>query len=129
MRYWGYEHCRRLKLTVGAINKCHQAYYTEKTEFTSDISTLGVGIETSTQNYKYTVPNTEEQLATEGLTKRNTKFTDTLNSYIGMVFLVDTGIFSTFRTIPCETTASGSGSLTRTYTACSQGGISNVASC
>ena len=35
------------------------------------ISTLGVGIETSTQNYKYTVPNTEEQLATEALTKRN----------------------------------------------------------
>ena len=59
------------KTYVGSINKGHQAYYTENTKFTDDISALGVGIETSTQNYKYTVPNTEEQLATEALTKRN----------------------------------------------------------
>jgi hypothetical protein len=46
-----------------------------------------------------------------------------------MVFLVDTGVSSTSRTIPCETTGPGAGSLAKTYTACSQGGISNVGSC
>ena len=96
------------KTYVGSINKGHQAYYTEKTEFTSDIAALGVGIETQTTNYKYTVAvdNTKNN---DALTTGDAINNDVLNSYYGMVYLEDTTSGGkTSRTILCETTSPGS---------------------
>jgi len=96
------------KTYVGSINKGHQAYYTENTEFTSDIAALGVGIETQTTNYQYTVAvnNTDNN---DALTTGDAINDDVLNSYYGMVFLADTTSGGkTSRTILCETTSPGS---------------------
>ncbi|HEY9704085.1 MAG TPA: type IV pilin-like G/H family protein, partial [Allocoleopsis sp.] len=38
---------------VGTLNKGQQAYYTEKSVFSSDIATLGTGIKTTTINFNY----------------------------------------------------------------------------
>ena len=98
------------KTYVGSINKGQQAYYTENTKFTSDIAALGVGIETETTNYKYTVDDTA--LATEAWTKGAAINSSVLNSYHGMVYLEDTTSGgSTSRTILCETKSPGSGTL------------------
>ena len=98
------------KTYVGSINKGHQAYYTENTEFTSDMSALGVGIETETTNYKYTVAvNTTNN---DALTTGDAINDDVLNSYYGMVYLEDTTSGGkTSRTILCETKSPGSGTL------------------
>jgi type II secretory pathway pseudopilin PulG len=109
------------KTYVGSINKGHQAYYTENTEFTSDINALGVGIQTSTKNYTYTVT-----AGADALTQGDTNFTDALNSYDGMVYLVSTEGASTSRTILCETTSPGKGGLATTHTDCSQGSMKAV---
>jgi type II secretion system protein G len=98
------------KTYVGSINKGHQAYYTENTEFTDDIAALGVGIETETTNYKYTVDGNSD-LDKEAWTKGTAINSDVLNSYHGMVFLVTTTGGSTSRTILCETKSPGSGTL------------------
>ena len=107
------------KTYVGSINKGQQAYYTEKTTFTNDIAALGVGIETQTTNYEYTVDDTK--LATEAWTKGTATNSDVLNSYHGMVFLVTTTGGSTSRTILCETKSPGKGSLKSGDTTCGDG--------
>jgi len=41
------------KNNVGAINRAQQAYFLEYQEFTTDLTQLGVGIKTQTDNYNY----------------------------------------------------------------------------
>jgi prepilin-type N-terminal cleavage/methylation domain-containing protein len=114
------------KTYVGSINKGQQAYYTEKTTFTTSIEALGVGIELETTNYTYSVDN-ETTIADEALTKGTAKTNDVLNSYHGMVYLVDTTSGGkTSRTILCETTSPGQGELESTHTDCSQGSMKAV---
>ena len=87
------------KTYVGSINKGHQAYYTENTKFTDDIDALGVGISTATTNYKYSVTT-----GTGALTQGAAVASGVLNSYAGVVYLVDTTSGGkTSRTILCET--------------------------
>ena len=45
------------KSYVGSMNRAQQAYYLEKNSFTSDVSILGLGIKTDTDNYAYTLDN------------------------------------------------------------------------
>lgn len=114
------------KTYVGSINKGHQAYYTENTEFTSDIAALGVGIETQTTNYKYTVV-ADNGNNNDAVTKGDTQNADVLNSYHGMVFLADTTSGGkTSRTILCETTAPGLGTLENGQRDCITKGMKSV---
>ena len=46
------------KSYTGSMNRAQQAYFLEKSQFTSDISLLGLGIKTSTENYNYTLAKT-----------------------------------------------------------------------
>ncbi len=86
------------KLYVGSIDKGQQAYYTEKTAFTSNVVDLGVGIKTQTANYTYS-----SALTTNGATATGTTlaaavtYTSTttagaaLKNYVGFVSLIPSG--------------------------------------
>ena len=43
------------KNNIGAINRAQQAYYLEYTTFTDNLTQLGVGLKTQTDNYQYTL--------------------------------------------------------------------------
>ena len=43
------------KSSVGALNRAQQAYYLEKSQFSSSIALLGLGITTTTENYVYSI--------------------------------------------------------------------------
>ena len=43
------------KSSVGALNRAQQAYYLEKSQFSSSIELLGLGITTTTENYVYNI--------------------------------------------------------------------------
>jgi type IV pilus assembly protein PilA len=43
------------KNNIGVMNRAHQAYFLEYQEFQTNVSQLGVGIKTQTQNYKYNI--------------------------------------------------------------------------
>ena len=43
------------KTYIGSMNRAQQAYYMENGEFTDAIPELGLGIQSSTDNYSYTV--------------------------------------------------------------------------
>ena len=101
------------KTYIGSINKGQQAYYTENTEFSSTIDALGVGIQTQTANYTYEVTAGSDALA-EG----DAIASGVLNSYDGVVYLVQTGGASTSRTILCETNSPGAGDLATGATDC-----------
>ena len=105
------------KTYVGSINKAHQAYFTEKSTFQTDIDVLGVGIVTQTLNYKYTIPTGS---ATEAITKGDTNFTTTLSSYGGLVYIVTSTSGATSRTALCETDKPGTSTVGSGNTDCSQ---------
>ena len=105
------------KTYVGSINKAHQAYFTEKTKFITDIDTLGVGIITQTLNYKYTVPTASGD---EAITVADTNFTTTLSSYGGVVYITTTTSGATSRTALCETDKPGTSTVGSGNTDCSQ---------
>ncbi|EDX74837.1 prepilin-type N-terminal cleavage/methylation domain protein [Coleofasciculus chthonoplastes PCC 7420] len=50
------------KQYVGSANRAEQAFYLEKSKFTSDWGNLGLGIATQTANYKYTVETADANL-------------------------------------------------------------------
>lgn len=93
------------KQYLASLNKGQQAYYTEKSTFTSEVPALGVGIKTQTTNYKYACT------APDGATAVNctaSAQSASLRSYLGYVYLVDVGgSESTSRSLLCQTTASG----------------------
>lgn len=57
------------KTYVGSLNKGQQAYFTEKSKFGTDISVLGVGINTETVNYEYTSGGDLTRSDSEGKSK------------------------------------------------------------
>ncbi len=70
------------KNNIGVMNRAHQAYFLEYQEFQTDISQLGVGIKTQTQNYQYNI----EQGGNEStVVNRGTAVKPALKSYIGIV--------------------------------------------
>jgi len=74
------------KQYCGALGRGQQAYYLEKTSFTTDLDILGVGIKTQTENYYYQV----EETANVGVSNEctpNTSKAATLKSYGNYVVL------------------------------------------
>jgi prepilin-type N-terminal cleavage/methylation domain-containing protein len=71
------------KQYVGSMNRQQQAYFLEKSRFTTGFGNLGLGIATETTNYTYRIEsaNTENQVVNVG----DTKNTSTLRSYLGGV--------------------------------------------
>ena len=73
------------KTYVGSMNRAQQAYYLENSEFTADIPQLGLGIASTTDNYKYSV---DSSTATSGgiTNKAETVATNaSVKAYIGGV--------------------------------------------
>ena len=80
------------KTYIGSINKSQQAFYTEKSRFTTDINETGVGVKTKTVNYEYKVT------ANNGGTTANvwtgsflTSDAGALKTYAGKVSLIAAG--------------------------------------
>ncbi len=81
------------KLYIGSIDKAQQAYYTEKTAFASNITDLGVGIQTKTTNYIYS-NSVGTGAGTSATTVAYTSLAtsgSTLKNYAGFVSLIPSG--------------------------------------
>jgi len=88
------------KQYISSINKGQQAYYAEKSQFSSTIEEIGLGIRRETTNYKYTIINVDES---KSIVTATAKIKD-LKSYTGAVFLVkDTDDTNTTKTAICVT--------------------------
>ncbi|MBW4692193.1 MAG: type IV pilin-like G/H family protein [Lyngbya sp. HA4199-MV5] len=70
------------KQYVGSMNRSQQAYYLEKSSFSSDVSLLGLGIKTDTNNYTYAIQGAAE---TAVANVSYPKFTNTLRAHTGGV--------------------------------------------
>jgi len=93
------------KQYVGSMNRAQQAYYLENSEFGSNVDVLGLGIQTQTTNYSYSValddPNTAvNQFGTPLATKK------ALRHYNGSVWLgtVTSTSEATTLAVLCEST-------------------------
>ena len=76
------------KTYVSTLNKGQQAYFTEKSKFATSINLLGVGVPTSTTNYKYETGRvTASAISDNYATSVGLSQTVALRSYIGMVQL------------------------------------------
>ncbi len=85
------------KLYIGSIDKAQQAYYTEKTSFTTNVVDLGVGIKTQTANYIYSSAlttngtNNGTTLAAAVAYTATTPAGAALKNYAGFVSLIPSG--------------------------------------
>jgi hypothetical protein len=71
------------KQYVAVLNRAQQAYYAEKSVFSTSVDALGIGIKTETTNYKYSVRATKKAAFSYGVSKDKS-----LRGYVGGVFLV-----------------------------------------
>jgi len=79
------------KQYVGSMNRQQQAYYLEKSAFTTEFSTLGLGIATQTTNYTYDIQSADTDVNAFNLGDPNN--TNNLRAYVGgaTVGKLDTG--------------------------------------
>lgn len=95
------------KTYVGSMNRAQQAYFLENGTFTSDIATLGLGIDTTTANYAYAIPTAATDLGTQVLNGA-TPTSAALKSYAGGVQLgTATGGNATTLAVLCEADTAG----------------------
>lgn len=73
------------KSYVGAMNRAQQAYHLETQTFSNSFKSLGLGIESQTLNYNYSIRTTKTAAFNYGLSRQKTK---DLKSYVGAVFVV-----------------------------------------
>jgi type IV pilus assembly protein PilA len=55
---------------VSSINKRQQAYFAEKSVFSTSVKALGIGIKTETENYKYSHHDTKKATFNYGVSKQ-----------------------------------------------------------
>ncbi len=72
------------KQYVGSMNRAQQAFYLEKSGFTTEIGRLGLGIATQTENYKYYITSTA---ATTSVANAGESTKAPLKAYVGGVKL------------------------------------------
>jgi type IV pilus assembly protein PilA len=71
---------------VGAINRAQQAFYLEAQTFSTDLSQLGIGIRTQTENYDYTSTITGNTSVVAGIaTHKAQARKPALKAYLGAV--------------------------------------------
>ena len=86
------------KQYISSLNKGQQAYYVENTKFVgTNITELGLGIQTQTTNYKYTIGSDAN-----GASSLATPANGSLLGYAGAVGLVGTKGAQTTATIICQ---------------------------
>jgi Tfp pilus assembly protein PilE len=68
---------------VSSINKGQQAYFAEKSVFSTSVKALRIGIKTETENYKYSLWITKKATFNYGVSKQKD-----LKSYVGGVFVI-----------------------------------------
>ncbi|MEG4913815.1 MULTISPECIES: type IV pilin-like G/H family protein [unclassified Microcoleus] len=71
------------KQYVSSMNKAQQAYFAEKSVFSTSVNALELGIKTETTNYKYSLRATKQTAFNYGVSKQLQ-----LKSYVGGVFRV-----------------------------------------
>jgi prepilin-type N-terminal cleavage/methylation domain-containing protein len=72
---------------VGSMNRGQQAYYLEKSDFATDIDTLGIGVPTSTDYYKYDTKGNGGAGTAAQATSTAVKSKGTVKEYSGIVWL------------------------------------------
>ena len=99
------------KTYVGSMNRAQQAYYLEKGAFTASTSDLGLGIQTNTTNYGYSITQVANSASTNGsvATNKATAKGAALKGYAGVVALADVSGTTDKTTIAvlCEASSSG----------------------
>ena len=92
------------KQYASSVIKAQQAYYAENSKFTNQMTSLGIGLKTSTQNYTYTLA----LIDTSGAhLLANATPGGALKSYTGTVGLVPSGDAKGTQSVLCETTSAG----------------------
>nr|WP_290226464.1 type IV pilin-like G/H family protein [Trichocoleus desertorum] len=95
------------KQNVGSLNRAQQAYYLENSTFGSTVENLGLGIQTQTTNYTYTVDAKETVGLSTLAINRGSSLKAPLRQYAGRVELgtVIATSEATTLAILCETKA------------------------
>lgn len=75
------------KQIIGAANRANQAYYSEKSTFTTDIGDLGLGINPESANYSYRLELSSGE-AVGVIALANPANPQTLRAYVGGVQLI-----------------------------------------
>jgi type II secretory pathway pseudopilin PulG len=89
------------KTYVGAMLRAEQAYFLERSQFTTSLSELGIGISTASPKYEYkitTQPGSPPNVMVTATAKQAS-----LKSFTGVVFALKTGKEETTVTQLCET--------------------------
>ncbi|MBD2627877.1 type IV pilin-like G/H family protein [Trichormus variabilis] len=95
------------KQYVGSMNRAQQAYYLEKQSFSSLIGDLGLGIQSNTTNYEYTIT---ADAANNVANIADPKNSQNLRAYVGAVDLINSGGAATTLAILCQKDNAGAGS-------------------
>jgi type II secretory pathway pseudopilin PulG len=74
------------KQYIGAMNRSQQAYHLENGAFVASIPKLGLGIQTKTKNYEYSVRATKTAVFNYAIAQKTPS--KPLKSYVGAVFIV-----------------------------------------
>ncbi|HEY9669899.1 MAG TPA: signal peptidase I [Waterburya sp.] len=77
------------KTNVSAMNRAQQAFYLEKERFTSNLHDLGLGIQTETKNYRYSIIVSDEKRMVQNMAIAKVPG---LKSYIGITTLSKTSV-------------------------------------
>ncbi|MFM9265845.1 type IV pilin-like G/H family protein [Tychonema sp. BBK16] len=92
------------KQYASSVIKAQQAYYAENSKFIDQMTSLGIGLKTSTQNYTYNLSLTG---TTGAQIAANPTAGGALKSYAGTVGLVPSGDAKGTQSVLCESTSSG----------------------
>ena len=97
------------KTYVGSMNRGQQAHYVEFSAFTADVNRLGVGIESNTTNYTYTINHNVATDDSEYAMSQGASNSAALRSYAGNVYLEAISELSetTSKAILCESNTPG----------------------
>ena len=71
------------RMYISSVNKGQQAYFAEKSVFSTSVKALGIGILTETKDYKYSLIATKKATFNYGVSKHKK-----LKSFVGGVFVV-----------------------------------------
>ena len=69
--------------SLRSINKGQQAYFAEKSVFSTSVKALGIGMKTETENYKYSLLTTKKATFNYGVSKQKD-----IKSFVAGVFVI-----------------------------------------
>jgi type II secretion system protein G len=90
------------KQNLSAVNKGQQAFFAENTKFATDVPSLGLGIKTQTNNYKYEIGASSADPNTGGVTSSATAQGASIKGYASGVYFIPAGEGQGTSSILCE---------------------------